>query len=158
VCNRVDRITQAQTWARADLEELGAVDLRVIWDPRAELALIHYPRPVRIEDEAGIYAWEAVLERRVGPVVEARGVKVPAVVGIDNLWVAPRLERRYAELADKVTSRWFSLVVRWTARGSAPAFFARAVGGREPFTSLEQALAHVASTRSDGRALYSPGE
>ncbi len=133
--------------AEDERDNLDPVAIRVAWDDRHALALIEYPKPARIEDEAGIYAWEALLERRLSGFVEEHGGKIPAVVGLDNLWVAPRVERRYAELADKVVSRWFCKVARWATHDCQRSFFARANGARslpsEVFDSSEQALAFV---------------
>ncbi len=133
--------------AAYELEDLEPILVRVAWDERQALVLIEYPKPARIEDEAGIYAWEAALERRLSSLVERQGRKIPAVIGIDNLWIAPKLERRYAELADKLISRWFSEVARWSTQAWQRSFFARANDARslpsEVFDSREQAVARV---------------
>lgn len=133
--------------AALERDNLDSIAIRVAWDERLELALIEYPKPARIEDEAGIYAWEALLERRLSGFVERHGGKVPAVVGLDNLWVAPKLERRYTELADKVISRWFCKVGRWCTQDRQRSFFARANGARslpsEVFDSRDKAVEYV---------------
>jgi uncharacterized protein (DUF952 family) len=136
-----------RTASLAERDDLDTIAVRVAWDERRRLAMIEYPKPARIEDEAGIYAWEALLEHRVSRVVERFGGKVPAVVGLDNLWIAPKLERRYAELADKVISRWFSEVARWSSEAGRRSFFVRANGARSLPTTIfdrrEDAIAFV---------------
>jgi len=132
-------------------EDFAAVELDVSWDDERRIAQIGYPRPTRIEDEAGMYAWEAALERRVGPLVERQGGKVAAVICVDNLYVAPKLTRRYTELADKVISRWFSTIARWSSHGDRRSFFTRVNGERalpsEVFSDRERALTHVLASR-----------
>lgn len=130
---------------------MAAIEARVEWDQQRDVLRIDYPKPVLIEDEAGVLAWEAVLERRIDRVIAARGGKLPAVICIDNLWVAAKMERRYAELADKLISRSFSAVARWTTRNQVPSFFVRANQSRElpseVFASLDDAVAHVLALR-----------
>ena len=132
-------------------DDHSSVELRVAWDIDKELALIEYSRPARIADEAGMYAWEATLERQLGDFVERRGGKIAAVIGLDNLHVATKLERRYAELADKVCSRWFSTLARWTVHDPSREFFARANRERALpnaiFSSREQAVRFVLESR-----------
>ena len=133
-------------------DDLTTIDLRALWDPASEVVFIDYPRPSRIDDEAGVYAWEAMLERRIEPLVARHGPKLPAVIGIDNLQVATKLERRYAELADKVISRWFDGVARWTTQERNREFFARVNGARSlpsrVFSDRSQALAFVLEARA----------
>lgn len=141
--------------AERDREDLDPISIRIAWDPRRRYALIEYPKPVRIEDEAGIYAWEAQLERRLGPILAGSGdERIPAVVGLDNLWVAPKLERRYAELVDKVVTRWFSTVARWTRDAEPRGFFARVNAARSLphsiFDQREDAVAFVLDASASG--------
>lgn len=140
--------------SRALLDEddsFTTVELDVAWDAERAIALIEYPRATRIEDEAGMLAWEATLERHVGPLAEQHGGKVAAVIGVDNLHVAPKLTRRYTELVDKVVSRWFTTIARWTSHSDRREFFAHANDARalpaDVFSSREQALAHVLESR-----------
>ena len=144
----VHRLPLALTRAISnELDDHGSIELRVGWDQDQLIAHIEYSRPVQISDEAGLYAWEATLERQLGDFVARRGGKVSAVIGIDNLSVSPKLERRYAELADKVISRWFSCVARWSAKQGHGQFFTRANDSRalpsEVFSSRADAVAHV---------------
>ncbi|NJK32705.1 MAG: hypothetical protein HC927_10000, partial [Deltaproteobacteria bacterium] len=97
-------------------DETSVVDLQVRWNELG-FAELSYPRLMRIDDEATIYAWEALLERRLSALVEAHGPKLRLLVHLDNLWVSAKLARRYAELADKVISRWVTRLARW---GSQP--------------------------------------
>ena len=136
-------------------EDLGLIEVHVAWDEQRGLAVVEYPRPVRIEDEASMCAWEALLERRLSAMVERHGGKIPVVVGLDNLWVATKLERRYAELADKLHGRWFTKVARWTRSERRRMFFSRVNEARslpsDVFDTREQAIAFVSG-------LYSAGE
>lgn len=148
----VHRLPLALTRAISnELDDHGSIELRVGWDQDQHIAHIEYSRPVQISDEAGLYAWEATLERQLGDFVARRGGRVAAVIGIDNLSVSPKLERRYAELADKVISRWFGCVARWSANEGHGRFFARANDARalpsEVFTSRADAVAHVSALR-----------
>lgn len=137
-------------------EDFDLIELRVGWDEQTGVASIEYPRPTRIEDEATIYAWEAALERRVGPIVDEHGSKVAVVICVDNLHVAPKLARRYTELADKVISRWFNTVARWSGSNERRQFFNRVNGERElpseVFADRERALAHILESRQASEA------
>ncbi|NVB39380.1 DUF952 domain-containing protein [Pseudenhygromyxa sp. WMMC2535] len=131
--------------ARREFErELGTstLELQLSWDDRG-VALLEYPQETRIEDEASMLAWEAQLERRIAALNEGRG-KVPLVVGVDNLWVAPKLERRYVEMVDKLITRAFSVVVRWSSNEHRRRFFARTNQAHdlpsEVFASREEAI------------------
>lgn len=138
-------------------ENLGIETLwmRVVWDPTRGIALLEYPRATRIEDEAGMLALEAELERRLEALTAGRG-KIPLVIGVDNLWVAPKLVRRYRELAEKLTSRAFARVARWSSSERTRQFFAHHnVGASAPasvFDSRERAIAFVLDTGPDPSA------
>lgn len=126
------------------------IDVLVRWNDEG-FAELEYPQRTRIEDEATIYAWEALLDRRLSAIVEARGEKVPIVVRLDNLWVSPKLERRYVELADKIVSRWVTKLARWGSREPITNFIARANEQRDlpsnVFASRDAAIEFVLGRR-----------
>lgn len=133
-------------------EESSILDVKVRWNELG-FAELEYPRLMRIEDEATIYAWEALLERRLAALVEARGPKLALLVHLDNLWVSPKLARRYTELADKVISRWVTRLARW---GSQPitSFVERTNDERKlpsnVFPTREEAIAFLLADTQSG--------
>lgn len=143
--HRLPAAVRAAAEDERERERMGfdKLQVRLSWDDARGLAELEYPRPVRIEDEAGMLAWEAALEARIAAVTEGRG-RVPLVVGVDNLSVAPKFERRYAELVDKLIARAFSVVVRWSRDPRQREFFNRVNHDHalpsEVFASREQAV------------------
>lgn len=120
------------------------VHVRVRWNDELELAELDYPEPMRIGDEATMIAWEAQIERQLAKLVDEQGGKIPLVVRLDNLWVAPKLMARYLELVDKALVHWIARLVRWSSDESLATLLAHANDARalpaNVFRTREQAI------------------
>jgi uncharacterized protein (DUF952 family) len=123
------------------------VGVRVRWNAEFGLAELDYPEPMRIGDEATMIAWEALIERQLAKIVEEQGNKVPLVVRLDNLWVAPKLLPRYLELVDKALVHWVAKLSRWSSDESIATMLAHANDARalpaNVFRTREQAIAFL---------------
>lgn len=127
--------------------ESPPVGVRVHWNPEFGVAELDYPTPLRIGDEATMMAWEALLERSLAKLVETHGGKVPLVVRLDNLWVAPKLMPRYLELVDKAVVNWVAKLSRWSSDESIGTMLAHANDTRalpaDVFRTRAEALAFL---------------
>ena len=139
----------------AETDDPATIDLRGVWDPRHQVVFIDHPRPSRIDDEAGVRAWGEALERRLEPLRERHGPELLGVIGVDNLELAPALERRYAALADDMLSRWFDAAARWATTQRGRELATRVSDARSRphrvFTAREAALAFVLEARAGPR-------
>jgi uncharacterized protein (DUF952 family) len=142
----LERASRRPTHGERDHAPIG---VRVRWNDQLGLAELDYPAPMRIGDEATMIAWEALIERQLAKLVEEQGGKIPLVVRLDNLWVAPKLMSRYLELVDKAMVHWVAKLVRWSNDESLATMLAHANDERalpaNVFRTREQAIAFLRS-------------
>ncbi|MFV8750446.1 DUF952 domain-containing protein [Nannocystaceae bacterium ST9] len=140
----IERAGRGQAPGERDSSPVG---VRVRWNPELGFAELDYPEPMRIGDEATMMAWEALIEAKLAKLVEQEGGKIPLLVRLDNLWVAPKLMSRYLELVDKALVHWIAKLARWSSDESLATMLAHAHDERalpaNVFRTREHALAFL---------------